>query len=148
LTAGHPYFTQMLCHELVERRNRLLLPFISIRDVNAVVQSIVQTQPYLGYIWSDSTKLERIVLFSVVRILTEEHVARSDKVLALAQKYMPNLDESDFGQALTDLIERDVMVELPAATEPKYKFKMDLIRVWLYKTITPEMIDREIRGEN
>lgn len=145
LTAGHPYFTQMLCHELVERRNRLLLPYVGINDVNEVIQSIVRTgQPYLSYIWSDSASVERIALFSVVRVLTEKHVAKLSEVMTLARQYVQNLDENDFREALSDWIERDVLVELSTMTEPIYKFKMDLVRVWLYKTITPEMVAREI----
>jgi hypothetical protein len=145
LTAGHPYFTQLICNHLVEYRNQKLLPYVSINDVNVIVDDLLRSgKNYLGYIWSDSTRAERLSLFSVVRILAEKRNAWLPDIVALANRYVQGIEEDKIREALNTWVERDVMTVLSAGTELMYRFNMDLVRLWIYNTITPERIADEI----
>jgi len=149
LTSGHPFFTQMICHELVDYRNKHVVKYISINDINNVAEDLLRNPAMLTFVWDDPTLTlaERIVLFSVVRVLAEKRTADFDNITSLATTYDRRLQSADVRESLNTWVDRDILLELPHALNPLYRFKMELVRLWVSRYITPQRLSDEILKE-
>ncbi len=71
ITAGHPYFLQLLCHSLVNLHNRAGRNYVTVSDVNAALDEILSTgEAHFVYLWNESSRTERQVLTALSRIMT------------------------------------------------------------------------------
>jgi hypothetical protein len=71
ITAGHPYFLQLLCHSLVNLHNRAGRGYVTVSDVNTALSEILSTgEAHFVYLWNESNRAERQVLTALSRILT------------------------------------------------------------------------------
>lgn len=131
VTAGHPYFTQVVCHELVSYHNETQRNYLTTFDVEAALGAIVERgEAHFKYIWAESTPEERWVLLA-----TAEHLAYAESItfaeLAawLRQHHSP-LDAAYLPAVLSDLEQRDILMRT-APQSRRYRFKIDLIRRWI-----------------
>ena len=83
VTAGHPYFLQLICHSLVNRHNRQRRGYVAVADVNAAVEEILTTgEAHFVYLWMDSTRQQKLALYAMSRFggagsLTPEQAAEA-----------------------------------------------------------------------
>jgi len=133
-TAGHPYFIQYICHEMVNISRREAKNFVALRDVDRALQTTVQeTTGIIRHAYMSLTHQEPVVLASVARITDDGRpfVGMDDINETLRQDGI-NLGKRELFETLRQLVERDFITERGGdRSERQYGFTMDLVRVWL-----------------
>jgi CHAT domain-containing protein/tetratricopeptide (TPR) repeat protein len=126
----HPYFTQLVCHELVAVRNRYKLPVVFPTYVAEAVEATLGTgDENIGFPWTepDCSANERLVLAVLAR---EAGLPGQDgsAPLALVQS---RLDEAGVsvavGPAVKRLQDRDVLRQ----ADDRLAFAVPLVRLWI-----------------
>ena len=133
VTAGHPYFTQLVLHEMIVYYNEMQVSYLTIVDVDQVLGRIIERgEAHFKYIWAESTPAEREVLQGMAELLTNaEVVSVGDLVVFLQERGCKSKDR--WQSALASLRGRDILTA-PNAKSPLHRFKVDLIRRWIDAT--------------
>ncbi len=133
VTAGHPYFAQLVLHEMVVLHNETQRSYMTVMDVDNGLERIVERgEAHFKFIWSESSEEERLVLQAMAELLVgADAVNVNDMRTFLAERNYHSLD--DWQQALLDLEGRDIL-KRPSVKSPMYRFKVDLIRLWIDRT--------------
>ncbi|MBK8988914.1 MAG: ATP-binding protein [Chloroflexi bacterium] len=133
VTAGHPYFAQLVLHEMVVYHNETQRSYLTVMDVDRGLERIVgRGEAHFKFIWAESSPEARTVLQAVSELLIgQETVHVKDLRAFLARQGYQSAD--DWQQALTDLEGRDILTR-QSAKSPLYRFKVDLIRLWIDRT--------------
>ena len=131
LTAGHPYFTQLLLHEVVVYHNETKRSYITAADIEQAVWRVMERgEAHFKYIWTESSETQQ----KMMRLLAEGLVGKH----ALALSDMSNLnerlcgcemDDNDIAE-LTHLAERDIL----SRNGKLYRFTVPLIEKWVRHT--------------
>jgi hypothetical protein len=137
VTAGHPYFLQLICHALVVHANRERRGYLTIQDVNEVLEEMVELgEAHFAFLWEQSGPQERLVLASLTRLLSREPTVTAAQVTELLGERGVVMDVRDATAALRRLVERDVVRE-KRGQPPRYEYKVELVRLWVerYKAL-------------
>ena len=133
VTAGHPYFTQLLLHEMIVYYNETERTYITVNDVDQVLDRIVaRGEAHFKYIWAESSSEEQIIL----RALTELLVSSDGVTTKELHKFLAERGydwSAPWEQGLQSLEARDIVMSRTAKS-PLYRFKVDLIRQWIDRT--------------
>ena len=138
VTAGHPYFTQVLCHEMVAYHNEVERSYMTVTCVDQVLDRIVERgEAHFKYIWAGATSDEQRVLLALTDLLPDGEAAATPAQMAeeLARKGYSVSGEA-LTQALIQLRTRDIIVR-SGVQSSLYRFKIDLIRRWIAGTRPP-----------
>ncbi len=134
VTAGHPYFVQYICHEIVNMARRERKNFVALRDVDRALQTTVQeTTGIIRHAYMSLSQGEQIVLAAIARITDDgrPYVGLEDIGETLRQDDI-NLSKRDLFETLRHLVERDFVTERGGESAGRqYRFTMELVRVWL-----------------
>jgi hypothetical protein len=134
VTGGHPYFTQVICHELVSYHNETQRSYLTANDVAAVLDRIVERgEAHFKFIWSESPANERAVLLALADVLETAETASADDVRGQLDKCA----ECPTDIPVPQVLERLEMGDILTRSSPRsnlYRFKIDLIRRWIYAT--------------
>ncbi|MCB0167380.1 MAG: VCBS repeat-containing protein [Anaerolineae bacterium] len=146
VTAGHPYFLQLTCHGLVNHANREQRGYLTIRDVNSVLDEMVELgEAHFAFLWEQSTPTEQLILSTLTRLLSREPTVTAIQVIELLAERGITRDGQAVTETLRRLVERDIIREL-AGQPPRYEYKVELVRLWIerYKALgrIVEEIDR------
>jgi hypothetical protein len=130
LTSGQPYYTQLLCHNLLTRWSDQKPEQLDVADVEAVLADVIeQATPNLQFVWEDSTPVEQAVLAALADRIPQYRAGvmrRSmEQALRRAKLYPPS---GDVTTALKTLFERDVL-----NNQEPYEFRVGLMQQWLGK---------------
>ncbi len=132
VAAGHPYFTQLICHELVVHHNETRRSYLTTTDIDAVLGRIVeQGEAHFKYIWAESGTQRRLTLLALAELLETADAVTLDDVAELLRKRGRPLDDRALPQALDDLEARDIVMR-SGPRSSLYRFRVDLIRRWIY----------------
>jgi hypothetical protein len=130
VTAGHPYFTQLLLHEMMVYHNETERNYLTVSDVNQVLSRITQRgEAHFKYIWAESTTAERQALLGLTDLLSAT-VAVPETRLREWLRERGYTDEADWTPALASLTGRDILAR-GDGRNPRYRFAVDLIRLWI-----------------
>ena len=133
VTAGHPYFTQLVLHEMVSYHNEKKNSYLTVADVDLVLERIVERrEAHFKYIWSEATPDEREVLRGLTELLISDDAASGEDRRALLKKRGYE-SEDNWEKALTELGHRDMLTHR-SVRHPRYHFEVDLVRLWIEKT--------------
>lgn len=142
MTSGHPFFTQLLCRELVTYRNENRLVYLTVQDVENVIEDVIdQLQVHLSYMW-DGLSNERKQFLVVVSELLEQ---RGFAVLSEIRKSLTGYNISvNLEETLKELKAKAILTE----KEGQFEFPIGLIHKWIYATknleeLTWEGIDEQ-----
>ncbi len=134
VTAGHPYFVQYICHEIVNMARRERKNFVALRDVDRALQTTVhETTGIIRHAYMSLSQQEQIVLAAIARITDDgrPYVGLEDIGETLRQDDI-NLSKRDLFETLRHLVERDFVTERGGESAGRqYRFTMELVRVWL-----------------
>jgi ATPase domain predominantly from Archaea len=133
LTADQPYLIHLVCRSLVEHANLLHKNYITINDVNFILDGVLETgKAHFGWIWDQISLEERLVLSVVsqegkyegglVSLIDIEDTYKHFGLVFNRKKVMP---------ALQNLIDGDVIVSGPDGMQ--FRVLMGLTRLWLQK---------------
>jgi hypothetical protein len=135
VTAGHPYFTQVICHEMVAFHNEVERNYMTVTCVDQVLERIVERgEAHFKYIWAGATPDEQRVLMALTDLLPDGEASATPAQMTeeLARKGHELGDEA-LNQALLQLRTRDIIAR-SGVQSSLYRFKIDLIRRWIAGT--------------
>jgi len=130
LTAGHPYFLQVLCHALVLDANRSRQVIVAAEDVEvAAPQAIEMAEAHLLALWLELTPAEQAVTYAAARLLDGRQPVTAQTLAPL----LPAEQRETTAEVLTALVGQGVL----AVDEQRgsYRFVLDLQRRWVKKGI-------------
>jgi hypothetical protein len=136
VAAGHPYFTQVICHELVAYHNETRRNYLTITEIDFALERIVERgEAHFKYIWAESLPVERRVLLALAYLLNDQEVATPDEVEEALVRTGFSAPDGALAEALHALEARDILMRSAAAgnigAPDLYRFKIDLIRRWI-----------------
>lgn len=137
VTAGQPYFLQLICHALVNRANREGRGYLTIRDVNDTLNELVELgEAHFAFLWEQSSPTEQLILAALMRLLARTPTVTATQIVELLAERGRPLELQIVREALRRLTERDIVREL-GESPPRYEYKVDLVRLWVerYKAL-------------
>jgi len=137
LTHGHPYFTQLLCHKLVNHVQRS--PVVN-SDVDAALRDLIDTgNEHLEWIWAQSTPWEKAILWALTKLESQGVVILSD-IAAFWRERGTTVAGVNLNQAIAQLVER----ELIHRDENRVAFTMGLIPAWIARCQSEQSVRQEV----
>jgi len=132
VTAGHPYFTQVVCHEMVTYHNETKRNYLTAGCVDQALERIVERgEAHFKYIWAGATPEEQRVMLAATDLLPDADAgATSAQIAAELDRKGYELSEEDLTRALAHLQAKDILVR-SGPQSSLYRFKIDLIRRWI-----------------
>ena len=133
VAAGHPYFTQLILHEMIVYHNETQRSYLTVADVNQALERIVERgEAHFKYIWSESSEEERIVLLGFTELMVGEKPANVEDLRGLLwDRGQESAD--NWAGALANLEGRDILTRSSLKSQV-YHFKVDLIRLWIERS--------------
>jgi len=132
VTAGHPYFTQVVCHEMVAYHNETKRSYLTAGCVDQALERIVERgEAHFKYIWAGATPEEQRVMLAATDLLPDADAgATLAQIAAELDRKGYGLSEEDLTRALAHLQTKDILVR-SGPQSSLYRFKIDLIRRWI-----------------
>ncbi|UCG25863.1 MAG: PQQ-binding-like beta-propeller repeat protein [Chloroflexota bacterium] len=132
VTAGHPYFLQLVCYTLVNQANQRQSSYITISDVNAALDEMLRLgEVHFAYIWQRSLYPERALLAASSRLMDFDSPFRPDDLVDELRRYGINLQAAQVTGALNRLVERGIMREIGDEGVPLYEMRIGLVGLWV-----------------
>jgi hypothetical protein len=139
ITAGHPYFLQLLCHSLVNQHNRTQRNYTTVEDVNSALDEILASgEAHFVYLWAESTPLERLLLTAISRLIPLSGQITPSQILDYLTERGVSVDRKSISDALHRLALRDVLLASEEASEAEamgetYRWRLGLLGMWVEK---------------
>ncbi|MFK7804313.1 MAG: PQQ-binding-like beta-propeller repeat protein [Anaerolineae bacterium] len=132
VTAGHPYFLQLVCYTLINYANRHKTGYITIADVNEMLREMLRLgEVHFAYLWQASTFAERAVLIAMAHLNDgTEPVTAAD----LQQNLRPfdlDLSPGEITGALRRLVGREILSEYQDRRSSFYEMRVGLVQLWV-----------------
>lgn len=134
VTAGHPYFLQLVCYTLVKQANDNQNAYITISDVNAGLDEMLNLgEVHFAYIWQRSTFAEKGMLTAVAHLMSDQVTFYPSDLIQFLQPYNIFLSPAEVTTALTSLVERDIFQEISPDVTSQYELRVGLVGLWVAK---------------
>jgi hypothetical protein len=144
LAGGHPYYTQVVCQNLVDHLNRVRHNLCDTRDLAAVVDEVIQNPPpQMLYFWKQLAIPEKIILSLLAETLEDDAsaVAVTD-VVARAAEYPVGepIAEHVVSQILSHFAAKGHLEE---TEKGRFRFRLDLFRLRIKRAHSMWQVLRE-----
>ncbi len=145
ITAGHPYFLQLLCHSLVNQHNKTGRSYVTIADVNAALDEILASgEAHFVYMWTESSATERLVLTALSRLIPLTGQISALQVIDFFEERGLTLERQAVNAAIHQLMLRDILQssgDMEAAAGESFRWKLGLLGLWVekYKSLSRVM---------
>jgi len=142
LTAGHPYFTQLLCHILVNRCNQAHCSYVTVQDVRGAVEEFLETgRAHLTFIWNTSDRAARLSLAALAELRDQVDRVTAAAISDRLGAHEIHLDPAQVVETMDLLARRDIARESPgevAGRSMSYDFTAQLYARWVrrYKPLS------------
>jgi hypothetical protein len=131
VTAGQPYFVQLVCHELAAYHNETQRNYLTTYDVEAVLKTIIERgEAHFKYIWAGATPQERWILLGAAEHLAHAESITFAELAAWLRQQQASLDAAALPNVLAELEQRDILTR-PSRGRRRFRFKIDLVRRWI-----------------
>jgi tetratricopeptide (TPR) repeat protein len=138
INSGHPYFTQLTCHELFARCQRTEQRKITKADVESVLDDVVERGTVnLKFVWDEASDIEKWSLAALAQLDKADNRALAD----FLRKQRIRFSDTDLHSGLLHLREKDVLT-------PQNRFVIHLLRLWLQKNRPIEQVREELTETN
>ncbi len=132
VTAGHPYFLQLVCYTLVKRANQQKTGYVTISDVNVALDEMLRLgEVHFAYIWQRANLAERAVLAAAAHLMDRNEPLHPEVFAEHLQSYSIELDPTEVTHALNALVERDIMREVMEEGKALYELRIGLVGEWV-----------------
>jgi hypothetical protein len=135
VTAGHPYFTQVVGHEMVAFHNETERNYLTVTCVDQVLERIIERgEAHFKYIWAGATPDEQWLMLALTDLLPDAE-ATATPVQIVEELYHKGctLEGDPLARALALLQSKDIVTR-SGPQSSLYRFKIDLIRRWIATT--------------
>ena len=147
LTSGQPFYTQVICQNLVDHLNELRRRTVGPKDVLTIVDAIVDNPlPQMIYFWDSLPVDEKIALSLLAETLGDEAAwASGDRLLANARDKGVTLDTElmTLNAALERLFEKELLAK---SGDHTFHYRVDLLRHWIRRTHSIWQVVKETRS--
>ena len=134
ITSGHPYFTQLMCHELFSRCQKTGARVISSGDVDAILNDVIERGTVnLKFVWDEASDLEKWILAA----LAQEGATSTQQLIQTLKSQRVRFSETDLNSAVMHLREKDVLTA-------DNRFIIYLLRLWLLANRPMERVREEL----
>jgi hypothetical protein len=135
VTAGHPYFLQLLCHSLVNRHNQSQRNYVTVADVNAALDEILTAgQAHFIYLWTESSLAERLSLTALSRMMPLTGQTSPAQVADYLTERGVTIERRAVSEALHHLALRDILQGsdgLEPVLGEVYRWRLGLLGLWV-----------------
>jgi len=132
VTAGHPYFLQLVCYTLVKQANLQKTGYVTISDVNTGLDEMLRLgEVHFAFLWQRSNPTERAVLVATAHLMDRAVPLHPEEFIEYLQSYGIELSPVETTQALNSLVARDVMREVAEEGKTLYELKIGLVGLWV-----------------
>ncbi len=135
LANGHPYLTQLICQRVwnsVCLKDNVSYPVVVTEEmIDASVQdSISSGDAALRWIWDGLGPAEKIFASALAELSQNGIEISEDEIAQVLAANAMRLRSREIEVAPKDLVQRKILVP---ATDNKYKFAVELFRIWVEK---------------
>ncbi len=135
VTAGHPYFLQLVCYTLVKQANEQKNGYVTISDVNVALDEMLRLGAvHFAYLWQRSNPAERAVLTAAAHLSESTEPLHPEAFAEYLRSYSIELNPTEVTQALNSLVERDIMYEVTEEGKGLYELRIGLVGQWVAQT--------------
>jgi len=135
ITSGHPYFTQLMCHELFSLCQKTGARSINAEDVGSVLGDVIERGTVnLKFVWDEANDLEKWILAGLAHL---DGGTTSQKLSQLLLEQRVRFSDSDFNSAIIHLQDKDVITE-------KNNFVNHLMLMWLQTNRSMDRVREEL----
>ena len=149
VTAGHPYFLQLLCHSLVNRHNKTERNYVTVADVNAALEDILASgEAHFMYLWMEASPEERLVLAALSRMTPLTGRVTLVQVVDYLAERGVSLERRVISDALHRLTLRNVLTtsgKADPAIGEAYRWRLGLLGLWVEKYRSLSRVIEEVR---
>ncbi|MBN2084682.1 MAG: AAA family ATPase [Anaerolineales bacterium] len=139
VTAGHPYFLQLVCHNLVNLHNRQQRSYVTVGDVNTALDEILTTgEAHFVYLWMESSPAQKLALFAMSQLGSAGFLTPLQAAEDLARRGAP-VERPELIGAFQRLAARDIFSVVQRPDQPfgeAYGWKLGLLGMWVEKSRT------------
>jgi len=130
LTAGHPYFIQLICHTLwndAHAGDPASVPTIDISAVEATAPKAVNAaRNIFEWTWERLLPMERVVFAALADLSEEQSVVTKEQLQDVLKRHDNRILSRDLDPALDEMVKW----ELLRHTRNGYQFFVELMRRW------------------
>jgi len=133
LTQGHPFYTQLFCQSMVDVANESQNNIADRKMFREVVQRVLENPPpQLFYQWAAFSHAEKLILSALSTCLktAKGYVSaeRLDRLIrSLPEEHRQQLDLTQTRMQLEGMRQRSLLDR----DQTRYRFSMDLLRLWI-----------------
>jgi hypothetical protein len=146
LTAGQPFYTQVMCQNVVDYMNEHKQNWLTLADLQPVITDIVDNPlPQMIYAWdglSDDEKLGLSLLADTLADGSAYVTANQLRTSVKANDYPVNLSENTIRLTLEDMFRREL---LEKDSSDGFRFRIDLLRLWIRRSHSIWQVVKEVR---
>ncbi|WP_144647039.1 hypothetical protein [Priestia megaterium] len=136
LTNGHPYYTKILCSNIIQQLNRQKRTIVYLNDVDNATNNVVTMThgDYFKFLWDMFDNVEKLVVSYIAEKLkhTEERI-RLEKIIQPFESNR-NIDSGKILLSLDNLVNRNILNVVSISEDDnnstEYYFSLDLYREW------------------
>jgi len=138
ITSGHPYFTQLTCHELFSRCQTTGSREIIRQDVDNILDNVIERGTVnLKFVWDEASDMEKWILAALGKT---EGMSQKDLRAALKSQGVRFVD-SDLNSAILHLRDKDVLTQ-------DNHLVIQLMKLWLEINRPMERVREELVQTN
>ena len=146
LTAGQPFYAQMVCQNTVDYLNQHEQNWVTVADLTHVIADIIDNPlPQMIYTWDAFSDDEKIVLSLLAETLPDgiDYAAANQLCDAVkAGDYPVNLSENTIRLTLEEMFRRELLDKDAAE---RFRFRIDLFRLWIRRSHSIWQVVKEVR---
>ena len=148
LTAGHPFYTQVVCQNLVDLLNERRQRKVTLRHLEEIVDEIVENPlPQMIYYWDSLNDATKVVLSLLAGALPDSsHSFQAEDIYntIAAKKYDISISLARINETCEQMYHDDLFAK---TDHTKYNFRVDLFRHWIKREHSIWQVIREIGPE-
>jgi photosystem II stability/assembly factor-like uncharacterized protein/tetratricopeptide (TPR) repeat protein len=139
IVSGHPYFTQLICHELFSQCQKTGERTVNLVDVKSVLDDVVERGTVnLKFVWDEAADLEKWSLSCLAQL---EGKRDTRAVTDYLTRQRVRFNQQALDSALLHLREKDVLTD-------DHRFVNQLLQIWLKKNRPIEQVREELTEVN
>ncbi len=139
IVSGHPYFTQLVCHELFSQCQKTGQRTISRIDVDGILDDVVERGTVnLKFVWDEASDLEKWALSGIAQL---EGNCNNRTLADFLIQQRVRFNQQAFDSALLHLREKDVLTD-------ENRFVNHLLQIWMKKNRPIEQAREELTEVN
>ncbi|HUK91631.1 MAG TPA: two-component regulator propeller domain-containing protein, partial [Blastocatellia bacterium] len=146
LTAGQPFYTQVLCQNTVDFLNEAERNWVVVADLKRIIDDVVDNPlPQMIYTWEGLSDDEKIVLSLLAETLPDGNLLVTAAQLCRSvelNNYPVHLSENTIRLTLEEMFRREM---LDKDSLDGFRLKMDLFRLWVRRSHSIWQVVNEVR---